>query len=59
MAAHIVPTGRPIFEPQEVILDNAADVKPTDLPVGSVAYTGDLLNMWVFTGTTWKKVGGG
>lgn len=55
----IVPTGRPIWEPQEVLLKNSGVTPPEGLPVGSVAYTGNLAFVAMWDGTSWNTVKGG
>ena len=54
----IVPTGRNIMEPQELLLKNSSVTKPDGFPVGSVAYTADLAYMAMYDGTTWHQIGG-
>lgn len=48
--------------PHEYMLGSAADVSNlptgTGVPKGSVAYTADLVNMYQYDGTAWKKIGG-
>lgn len=43
---------------KEIVMRNADVVLPTDVPAGSVAYTGDMTYMAVFDGVEWKQVGG-
>ena len=54
----VVPTGRPIFEAQELLLKNSGVTKPTGFPAGTVAYTADLSYMAMYDGTTWTQIGG-
>ena len=54
----IVPTGRNIIEPQELLLKNSGVTKPGGFPVGTVAYTADLAYMAMYDGTAWHQIGG-
>ena len=58
MSYQIVPSDKSIFDAQEILLSSAGTDKPTDVPVGSVAYTADLAYMAMFDGTTWHQIGG-
>lgn len=47
------------LEKLEFLIDSGDDL--TDLPdclPGSVAYTADLLSMYMFNGSTWTRIGG-
>ena len=54
----VVPTGRSITEPQELLLKNSSVTKPNGFPAGTVAYTGDLTYMAMYDGAAWHKIGG-
>ena len=54
----VIPTGRPMFEPQEVLLKNSSVTPPEDLPVGSVAYSADLTYLAMWDGTAWTEIEG-
>lgn len=57
--AYNVQNGPTKWHRQELLMTSADDELPTDVPVGSVAYTADLSYMAMFDGTEWVQIGGG
>ncbi len=55
----VVNTGAESWERQELLMKNSSVTLPTDVPVGSVAYTPDGSYFAVFDGTDWNQFGGG
>ena len=43
---------------REILMDDADVELPTDVPIGSVAYTADLTYLAIWDGDEWKQVGG-
>lgn len=60
MAIKQIITGMADRVRQEYLIESVSDVQnlSVSVPTGSVAYTADLSNMYMFDGDEWIKIGG-
>lgn len=53
-----VNNGLPRWQRCDLLIKDSTVTLPTNVPVGSVAYTADLSYMAIFDGTNWTQIGG-
>lgn len=53
-----VTNGPTPWNRREILVKDSSVTLPTDVPVGSIAYTADMSYMAQFDGEAWQEIGG-